>query len=142
MRKIISILSILILISAASAITASQIPEDPSDDQIDNYVELYNNNTDQIPSYARSIIGSQDINLNYENTTYGVEMRDLKIEEAGEPLNQSSLDVWLNKEDIVEVANATSPRQELKAKLDNNEIRYEEKGILNKVKFTFLRLFL
>lgn len=142
MRKLILIVCILLTVSAASAITASEIPEKPSEQEINRVVEVYNNNTEKVPGFVGNIVGGQDINLDYENETYGIEMKNLEIEEVREPFNKSSLDVWVEKEDIVEVANATSPQKELREKLDEGEIRYEEKGIVNKIKFSVFRLFL
>ena len=142
MKSVFLIISALFLISTVSAITASEIPEDPSDQQIENLVDLYNNNTDQVSGYVRSVVGSQDINLNYENTTYGIELNNLKIEDVNQSFNDSTLDVWVEQEDVVEVANASSPRQELREKISDGDIRYMEKGVLNKIKFSVLRLFL
>ena len=142
MKRVFLIISALFLISTVSAITASEIPEDPSDQQIENLVDLYNNNTDQVSGYVRSVVGSQDINLNYENTTYGIELNNLKIEDVNQSFNDSTLDVWVEQEDVVEVANASSPRQELREKISDGDIRYMEKGVLNKIKFSVLRLFL
>jgi hypothetical protein len=130
------------MVTAVASISASQIPENPSETEIDRYVTVYNNNTDQIPGFVGSIIGGQKINLNYEEQTYGVDMKNLKIEEVRKPFNKSTLDVWIDRKDVVDVANASSPKQELRDKLNNGEIKYEEKGIVNKVKFSILRLFI
>jgi hypothetical protein len=142
MKQPFLILITLFLIASVSGITASEIPEDPSDQQIDNFVEVYNNNTEEVPGFVGSVVGGQDINLDYENNSYGIKMNSLRIDEVREPFEQPSLNVWVEKEDVVDVANATSPRQELRQKLDNGEIKYEEKGIVNKLKFSVFRLFL
>lgn len=142
MKKLVLVLVTLFSITAVSGITASEIPEEPSDQQINRAVEVYNNNTEKVPSFVGSLVGGQDINLQYEDNSYGVKMNNMRIDEVREPFNESTLKVWVEREDIVEVANSTSPRQELRKKLDNGEIRYEERGIVNKIKFSVFRLFL
>lgn len=141
MKRIVLLLALtgLFITATAAQISESDVPADPSVHQLQQYAEIYNNNTDKVPGFVRSIVGDQTINLHYENSTYGVEMNDMQVENVTTPYNQSSLEVWVDRKDIVEVANANNSVDELRTKLDNDEITYKEHGVANKVKFGLFR---
>lgn len=141
MKRIVLLLVLtgLFITATAAQISESDVPADPSVYQLQQYAQIYNNNTDKVPGFVRGIVGDQTINLHYENNTYGVEMNNMQIDNVTTSYNESSLEVWVDQKDIVEVANANNSVKKLRTKLDNDEITYKEHGVANKVKFGVIR---
>ena len=136
MKRLLLIFIIGILMTGfTAALSIPGLIEDPSKQQLQSYADKYNENIDDVPGFVKTIVGDQKINLHYENFTYGLETEDMKVENVTAPHDNSSLEIWVEKEDIEEIAEANNSKKKLKQKLDNDEIRYEEKGIINKVKF-------
>lgn len=141
MKRVTLALVLMIFLTSTAALTIKEpdISVNPSKDEIQNYTEIYNNKTDEIPGLVKTLVGDQNINVHYENNTYGVKMNNMKAENVTEPFNESSLEIWVEKEDILEVMNSTEPREEIESKLKNGDIRYEEHGTANRIRFGLAR---
>ncbi|MDY6774406.1 MAG: hypothetical protein SVS85_04360 [Candidatus Nanohaloarchaea archaeon] len=150
MKKVAGLVVLMLAVSMASAETVA-LPDslDVKKDEVDldRVKKVFNANSDQVPGFVASLVGGQRINLYLEGENYsktvkidmdGVEMDAIEKGEWGSP----SLEVWVSVEDVNRLLASERPLQELRAMLENGEIRYREHGLINSIRFLFLELFL
>lgn len=143
-KKPALLLAMLFLVSTVTAATATgEIVENNDKAELQKLKNVYNNNTDKVPGAVKSLIGGQRINLHIEDQTYSMEMKKAKIEslEKGE-LENPSLEVWADQEDVEQLNNSDNPGQELRKKLNNGDIKYKKYGFVNRIRFAVFELFL
>ncbi len=144
-RLSILLASLLLLVSAASA--TSIIPPDElvnlTEDNTDKLKSSYNENMDQIPGIAKKLIGDQRINLYLENQSLRAEMDQARIETLEkDKWEEPSLEIWMDTKDATEILESEEPGKELQQKLKSDDIRYQEHGIVNRLKFAVIGLFI
>lgn len=155
MRKILAVLLVLMLAGTASAYTTAIQNAEMNSSEINvtqvfeqtNFSEAtdqINNQTSELPPFVKSLIGNQRINIYFEDSdlTLGIVMDGSQVEDIVETsVENPSLEIWIGEGDIQAVVNSESPGQELVSRLKNGEIRYEVHGMVNRIKFFFVRIF-
>lgn len=109
--------------------------------------ELYNANTDTLPGLARALIADERINLHVaidgENRTVGAVMDGVRIgsiEEGG--LENATVELYTDEATIQEIATATNRGRATVRALNDGGIRYESRGLWNRVTFGVVSLLL
>ncbi len=143
MRKTLVLLAVAALFTAPAL--AQEIPV--NQENLDYAQKQFNNNTDQLPGVAKSLIGDQRINVYLNNSgtqeEIGIVMDGTEIDTTDTSrVENATLEVWVQSETIEEIATSQTPAEDLRQKINSGEIRYEVKGFVNQIKFGVLEMFL
>ncbi len=138
---------VLMVVAALFATPAIAQEIQVNEENLEYAKQQYNNNTDQLPGIAKSLIGDQTINvyLNDSGTqeNIGIQMNGTEIETVDTSSNENAtLEVWVQRESVEEIAESQTPAEDLRQKINSEEIRYEVHGLMNKIKFGVLEMFL
>jgi len=145
-RSLAIVATALFIVSTASAttiVTPDELAQGLNATQAEVIQESYNDEVEEVPFFVKQIVGDQRINLEYEDRDYRIRMVRAEIStlENGE-WDSPSLEVQAEPEDLEEMMNSEEPWDELRQKLNDGEIEYEERGFVNNLKFSVAELFL
>lgn len=140
-----------LLIAALTLITASATAQTNLSETLESFdnrkiQQEINNRSDEVPGIVESVFGNQKANIHIEgelNRSYRLKTSGARVENFSQgSWENPTLEVWTNTSTVEEIINSETPSQKLKQKLENDEIRYREKGLLNKLRFAVVNLFL
>jgi len=133
--KLKILVSLLVFMSIG--VSAQQVEaQEVQTQDIEQAVEVYNSNTDRVPSFMSSLIGDQTINVHIDNKTFGIEMDGKEISRAEKSaLEDPTLEVYASTEEVESIASSEEPVKQLNQRLKNGSIEYETKGTVNSAKF-------
>lgn len=140
--------TVILLVAAALLATPALAQEiQINQENLEHAKQQYNNNTDQLPGVAKSLIGDQRINIYLNDSgsqeNVSVDMNGAEIDTVDtESIENSTLEVWVEREDIEEIAGSQKPVDDLRQKVNSEEIRYQAHGFVNQIKFGVLEMFL
>jgi hypothetical protein len=107
---------------------------------LDQFREVANSNTDKIPDFVETLVGNQNINIHLEDTnqTVSIQTTGTAVAEASfDSWNNPTLVVWTEEATVQELMNSTTPRTDLEQALESGDISYEVNGLVNQLKFFF-----
>ncbi|MFB6100705.1 MAG: hypothetical protein ABEK16_05535 [Candidatus Nanohalobium sp.] len=135
MKRVILISLVLLLIGSTATVTI------PDSNELQQFKQVYNNQTDEVPGFVGNIIGGEKVNFRVEtnssNETIGVSFDGVKIANISENgFEDPTLKVWTDQETISTVIESDSKFSTLREQLNKNEIRYKATTIGGKVKVT------
>lgn len=127
MKKTILTLAALFFVSVTAAqVTAIQ---SAGQSELEEFKEVYNNQTDQVPGFVGKIVGGERVNMKLEvngsNETLGVAFNELKIENISKSgVEDPTMEVWTDQETISSVIESESKYEAIRQELDENDIEY------------------
>lgn len=127
MKKTILTLAALLFLSVTAAqVTAIQ---SANQSELKEFKEVYNNQTDQVPSFVGKIIGGERVNMKLEvngsNETLGVAFKELKIENITKSgVDNPTMEVWTDQETVSSVIESESKYEAIRQELDEKDIEY------------------
>lgn len=145
--RLVMVFLLLISFSYATTLEPPKSLEETSEFNLANLKESVNQNTDQVPGFVGSLLGDQDINVYIRGENYSrnlsVETSDTRIQSIKKDEKENpGLEIWMDTEDLKDLQNSQEPGQKLQQKLKSDEIRYEEHGLVNSIRFTVFDLLL
>ena len=156
--KIVSIFSVLFLsilfVSNASAqertdLMAPNISEvEQQEINLENIRQVFNENTAQVPGFARSLMGDQTVvielgeEIEVGNDSIGFKMNDMNITDIKwGSYNDTTLEITVTKDNLETILSSSSPVNRAGTMLETGELQYEALTFGNKVRLGLFRLF-
>ena len=156
--KIVSIFSVLFLsilfVSNASAqertdLMAPNISEvEQQEINLENIRQVFNENTAQVPEFARSLMGDQTVvielgeEIEVGNDSIGFKMNDMNITDIKwGSYNDTTLEITVTKDNLETILSSSSPVNRAGTMLETGELQYEALTFGNKVRLGLFRLF-
>lgn len=149
-----AVAAICILVITAVSATSLQEPElDPDaaqdQDHLNEVADAYNRQVEELPEYAKRVVGDERINANIsvesvedfdeDRLVYGIEMDGAKIDSIGTgALEDPTLTVYTSAETLEAIASAEDPQQRALDAFNGDGIEYEAHTLMNKLRFGLL----
>lgn len=140
MKYLVTITVSLLLISLAASqpnMTESDFEHFHNQIDLEELEEEVNQNQEDIPSFVKSIVGDQRINIEFKETdeNYSAVLKGTEIQELdNRSLENPTLEVEVNESSMAAVMESEQPADELKEALDEGEIEYETLTATNTVR--------
>ncbi|MFB6144192.1 MAG: hypothetical protein ABEJ98_02670 [Candidatus Nanohaloarchaea archaeon] len=134
MKKTLLAVALAVLLSVSAAV---------SQEQLQDLSQRYNSQVGELPSFLRSLVGDQKINLHVKslNATFAVNVSAAKIQDIKRPgFKNPSLEIWISEKDLEAVSGSESPLNTTARLLKSGGIRYRSHGILNTLKLSLAKL--
>lgn len=135
------------LASLSAGHTGHESHEAQTPAQLQGVKETVNANTARVPGIVKSVIGGQKANIHLSSNgtekSYRVKVENARVTTlARGEWDNPSLDVWTDRETVEDIMESNSTAAAFRQKLKSGDIKYEEHGVLNNIKFFFARLLL
>lgn len=146
--------AVCILVITAVSATSMQEPEfDPEaaedGEQLKKAADAYNKQVDELPGYAKRVVGDERINANISVTSvedieadylvYGIVMDGAKIDRVNtSALDDPTLTVYTSAETLEAIAKADNPKQRALRAFNGDGIQYEAHTLMNRIRFGLL----
>ena len=124
---------VLLLVGSTAAISL------PEADELQEFKQVYNNQSDEVPGFVGKIVGNEKVNFRLEtnssNETLGVEFDGVEISNiSGDGFENPTLEVRTDEKTVKEIMNSGNKYSVLQKKLDNGDIEYEASTTGAKIK--------
>lgn len=131
----LALLALMLLMSTATAQEDTITVED-----INQFIQIYNANVDQVPDFIKSIISNEKINIEVSTAQgtlqfYAV-MQDSTIQSGSVgSLDDATLLISTSEETIRRIAASPDPVGELKIALNTGDVSYSGLGFFSSIKY-------
>jgi len=135
MKKLLVLLTVLMFTTSASALTQAQL---------EDFKQSYNNQTDQVPGFAGSIVGGETVNVEINRTnsteTVGAKMDGVEIGEIqDEGYENNTMVVETDGDTFETILSSNAPFDQIQTELDENDIDYSSETVGGSVKLTVFK---
>src|SRR3989338_884102 len=134
-KTLLALLALMLLMSTATAQEDTITVED-----INQFIQIYNANVDQVPDFIKSIISNEKINIEVSTAQgtlqfYAV-MQDSTIQSGSVgSLDDATLLISTSEETIRRIAASPDPVGELKIALNTGDVSYSGLGVFSSIKY-------
>ncbi|MBS3060495.1 MAG: hypothetical protein J4432_03220 [DPANN group archaeon] len=134
-KTLLALLALMLLMSTATAQEDTITVED-----INQFIQIYNANVDQVPDFIKSIISNEKINIEVSTAQgtlqfYAV-MQDSTIQSGSVgSLDDATLLISTSEETIRRIAASPDPVGELKIALNTGDVSYSGLGFFSSIKY-------
>ncbi len=137
MRKLVFAIMVTGLAASTAALTL------PEEDELDQFKEAYNNQTEEVPGFVGSIVGGERVNFKLEvdgsNKTLGAVFDGVEIENISRSgIEDPTLVVWTDNQTVSTVLESEEVYSALRQGLEEDDIDYETRSTTAGIKVTVL----
>lgn len=146
MKRNLVITAISLALFMAPAATAAELDLDQQ--SLNDYKDMANNHTDELPEFVKGLVEDQDINVYIDRNkseTYNLslQMNGTQIETVdNQSLEQPDIEVWTSTEIIENISESDQPVQDIKSAINEDEIEYQANDTWTKIKLFFAEAFM
>lgn len=146
MKQRLVITAISLALFLAPAATAAEF--DVDQENLDDYREMANNHSDELPDFVKDLVGDQDINVYIdsnlsESYNLSLQMNGTEIENIdNQSLEQPDLEVWTSADIIQNISESDQPVEQMRTAINEDEIEYQANDTWTKIKLFFAETFM
>lgn len=143
-RAIITVVSLALFMAPAA--TAAEFDSDQ--ESLNNYKDIANNHSDELPEFVKDLVGDQDINIyidrnQSESYNLSLQMNGTQVKNiSNQSLEQSDIEVWTSTEIIENISESDQPVEDMRAAINEEKIEYQANDTWTKIKLFFTETFM
>lgn len=136
----------ILLISLTLTVSAAEFQTNT--ENLDNYKELANSNSDALPDFVKDLIGDQDINIyldanESESYNLSLQMNGTRVDVIdNSSLDKPDIEVWTSTDIVENITESDQPVDSIRTAIEENEIEYQSNDTWTQIKIFFAEAFM